>query len=100
MRLIDADALMEHAMRDRLDSRERIMEMIEYAPTVQPKRGMWINRHYIRDNKDYKVCSCCAYVCMGWDGETGVTYDYCPNCGAEMRNGNTNRNKKARKSAK
>lgn len=35
MRLIDADALMEHAMRDRLDSRERIMEMIENAPTVE-----------------------------------------------------------------
>ena len=33
MRLIDADELMEHVYRDRLDSRERIAEMIENAPT-------------------------------------------------------------------
>ena len=34
MRLIDADELMEHIGRDRLDSREAIMEMIKNAPTV------------------------------------------------------------------
>jgi hypothetical protein len=33
-RLIDADELIEHAWRDRLDSRERIAEMIENAPTI------------------------------------------------------------------
>ena len=34
MRLIDADELMEHAMRDKLDSRELIWQMIENAPTI------------------------------------------------------------------
>ena len=34
MRLIDADELLEHAYRDRLDTRERIADMIENAPTV------------------------------------------------------------------
>lgn len=34
MRLIDADELLEHAYRDRLDTRERIAAMIENAPTV------------------------------------------------------------------
>lgn len=34
MRLIDADELMEHAARDKLDTRELIMQMIENAPTV------------------------------------------------------------------
>lgn len=34
MRLIDADELIEHAWRDRLDSRELIAEMIENAPTI------------------------------------------------------------------
>lgn len=34
MRLIDADELMEHVGRDRLDSREAIMEMVKTAPTV------------------------------------------------------------------
>lgn len=36
MRLIDADELMEHAARERLDSRELILEMIERAPTLKP----------------------------------------------------------------
>ena len=36
-RLIDADELIEHAWRDRLDSRELIAEMIENAPTIVPR---------------------------------------------------------------
>lgn len=35
MRLIDADELIEHAWRDKLDSRELIAEMIEKAPTIK-----------------------------------------------------------------
>ena len=35
MRTIDADELMEHVYRDRLDSRELIAEMIRNAPTVE-----------------------------------------------------------------
>ena len=35
MRLIDADELMEHAMRDKLDSRELIQQMINNAPTIK-----------------------------------------------------------------
>lgn len=34
MRLIDADELIEHAAREKLDSRELIIQMIERAPTV------------------------------------------------------------------
>lgn len=34
MRLIDANELIEHAYRDKLDSRELIVQMIENAPTV------------------------------------------------------------------
>lgn len=34
MRLIDADELMEHVYRDKLDSRELIAEMVNNAPTV------------------------------------------------------------------
>ncbi len=33
-RLIDADALMEHIGRERLDSRERIAQMVNTAPTI------------------------------------------------------------------
>lgn len=35
MRLIDADELLEHAYRDKLDSRELIANMINNAPTVK-----------------------------------------------------------------
>ena len=35
MRLINADELMEHVWRDKLDSRELIAEMIEKAPTIK-----------------------------------------------------------------
>lgn len=34
MRLIDADELMEHVYRDKLDSRELIANMINNAPTI------------------------------------------------------------------
>lgn len=34
MRLVDADELIEHAWRDKLDSRELIDNMIRCAPTV------------------------------------------------------------------
>jgi hypothetical protein len=35
MRLVDADELIEHAWRDKLDSRELIVKMIEQAPTIK-----------------------------------------------------------------
>ena len=34
MRLIDADEVMEHVYRDKLDTRELIAKMIENAPTI------------------------------------------------------------------
>lgn len=34
MRTVDADELMEHVYRDKLDSRESIAEMIKNAPTI------------------------------------------------------------------
>ena len=38
MRLIDADELMEHVYRDKLDSRELIAEMVKNAPTIEDFR--------------------------------------------------------------
>lgn len=39
MRLIDGDELIEHVWRDRLDSRERIANLVESMPTIQDR---WI----------------------------------------------------------
>ena len=36
MRLIDADELVEHVYRDKLDARELIAQMIENAQTIEP----------------------------------------------------------------
>lgn len=47
MRLIDADELMEHAARERLDSRELILQMIENAPTIRP--NLMIIKEIFRD---------------------------------------------------
>ena len=44
MRLIDADELMEHVGRDRLDSRELIMQMVLDAPTASDPTLEQINK--------------------------------------------------------
>lgn len=105
MRLIDADELIEHAWRDKLDSRELIAEMINNAPTIkeipttipinvfeqlislEPKTGHWIN---IEDRTDwydatYK-CSCCGRELMTpYDLKDNLynDYPYC-HCGCRM----------------
>lgn len=37
MRLIDADELLEHVWRDKLDSRKAIARMVKSAPTIKVK---------------------------------------------------------------
>lgn len=44
MRLIDADELIEKASREKLDTRELIMQMIENAPTVVDKEKENLSR--------------------------------------------------------
>ena len=94
MRLVDADALME-LYADRLtaiaeryspDSSEcgilsGAMKLLEIQPTIEPKNGKW--RRRLVDcgfNADWH-CSRC-----GW--KTSLEehgYNFCPNCGADMR---------------
>lgn len=47
MRLIDANELMEHAGRDKLDSRELIMQMIENAPTVTAVEAGFVSKEAV-----------------------------------------------------
>lgn len=71
MRLIDADELLEHAYRNKLDSRELIVEMINNAPTVQ--RVVWI------EMADGYQPYC------GWCERKLTLLDhYCPCCGREL----------------
>ncbi len=93
MRLIDADELMEHVWRDKLDSRELIAKMIETAPTVKEiptsipinvfekliSTGYWIplgNYNNYGEESSYKCSEC---------GDLDTYPDnYCHNCGARM----------------
>ena len=47
MRTIDADELLEHAYRDKVDTREAIAEMINRAPTVYEGGLIWLHPKYI-----------------------------------------------------
>lgn len=101
MRLIDADEIMEHVWRDKLDSRELIAEMIDNAPTVkkisteipinifeqlilqQQKTGYWISDLHSEGACEfiewyYYKCSICNY------NKIKIKTNYCPNCGAKM----------------
>lgn len=87
MRLIDADALSKYIYENvplkhfgNIKVMGFVRELIDNAPTVEPNKGVWIVVHdgleYIGDG-----CSNCRnVVCGGSDG-----YNYCPNCGADMR---------------
>jgi hypothetical protein len=56
MRLIDADELMEHVWRDKLDSRELIAAMIEKAPTINMTESRdWWREQCKEFYEDYKV---------------------------------------------
>ena len=103
MRIIDADELIEHAYRDRLDSRELIVKMIKEAPTIkeiptkipidvfeklisqEPKTGYWEWTPYDGNphigNWHCSECKKIIYKTMSADV---YSYKYCPNCGAKM----------------
>lgn len=86
MRLIDADELIEHVWRDRLDSRERIADLVKSMPSAEPqrKKGKWIE--LTNTNHTY-VCSVCGRMLVNiTDGKNNVAknYPYC-HCGADMR---------------
>ena len=90
-RLIDADALLEHVWRDRLDSRERIANLVKRQPTIE-ERPAPLPAHWIpirRGERGYSAggfrCSQCGMPDRGW-GKT----NYCPQCGAWMHGGKQN----------
>ena len=87
MRRIDADALIRKfktASPMAIDGRAR--QMVEEMPTIEErKKGRWKRRVVDSGfNADW-VCSECKYRLK----TDFVNYNYCPNCGADMR-GNEN----------
>ena len=72
MRLIDADELLKLIPHEEVCSRF----VVANAPTVDPQRktGKWIYKY--TEPLGY-ICSECRKACC--------RYNFCPNCGADMR---------------
>ena len=82
MRPIDADALKPDADYDDGDYWAYSIGQVHFAPTIEPerKKGAWINEgRIIRCNK----CKTGYAVVKGM--KSALTYKFCPNCGADMR---------------
>lgn len=95
MRLIDADALYkilsDEAAHKILHSNGSQFDvgrtngiicardiMTRHAPTIEPKRGAWIER------EDEMRCPICHVAWNYYDNDTH-RFEFCPNCGADMR---------------
>ena len=100
MRLIDADALIPLIQEDKIEGKtldiikelgdglqaetlnqacDRHIKIISNLPTIEPKRGEWIEDKYTR-----KCSICGSHFWM----RAGNVWKYCPNCGS--KNGGEN----------
>ena len=111
MRYIDADNLKERIPKDihedvfencsncELLDDEQVKELIDLQPTVDVRenvKGRWVevvDRTEMYDKEGVKTwgmlfqCNQCGFVLNAVEGHTGQ-YNYCPNCGADMRGDN------------
>ena len=88
-RYIDADALYMDIIH-RFDYCDDFLEMLESAPTADVRenvKGEWIDPERegctVWDKRAYAQCSICGYKQF-----FGREKNFCPNCGADMREGN------------
>lgn len=90
MRLIDADALKKevdnfqncyNGWSDTYD-KAYIIEAIEEAPTIEPKRSEWLEWIDCEGEVFWK-CSACGQASEA--SVAGILYKFCPFCGADMR---------------
>ena len=87
MRLIDADALKETIDREifRHDTIDHVFQIIDDAPTIEPKRGEWAERTHdtLIAQVNFAYCSECGQPIM--HEHTRPLWSFCPNCGARMK---------------
>ena len=104
MRLIDADALIDDLKHDVAmdqdsldyeeltdsnreniqfdkDCKQNAIDLLQHAPTIEPqrKKGFWKGKPLAGFGT--VRCSCCGDAFRENEGK----WNYCPNCGAEMR---------------
>lgn len=97
MRMIDADALTDRMYHEAFETdtdmqkwdsgcwiRYKMFEnAIDEAPTIEPKRGEWIRDASSQIAYRCTVCNTLQHWSVIQDGK----YNFCPNCGADMRKG-------------
>lgn len=85
-RTIDADALINRIVFHtdfKTDVKELFEDEINAEPTIEPqrKKGKWI---WSEDNASWCCSICgCVFEEIDWKPE----YNFCPNCGVEMTEG-------------
>ena len=93
MRLIDADELTEMVWRERVDTRERIADLIARQPTIEGavKRCKMIPLEPdCRSYTDVFICTNChQHIHLGFIRKE-YSGNFCLECGAEVEEGNTN----------
>ena len=75
----------------RMDVCEKIEDELLAAPTADVRpvvRGHWITEEEAEAKGDYSLRDACS-VCgrCDWDCTESASFNYCPNCGADMREG-------------
>ena len=80
MRAIDAEELKRSiAVSALIEDQKTLEQIIDEQPTIEKrKRGEWIKMPY-----HVTECSECGFSLEDWI--QGAFYNYCPNCGADMR---------------
>lgn len=96
MRLIDAEYLKEHVFACATNGRplhhmelSELFDAIDDVPTIEPERktGKWIKQDDGWDGVYYE-CSVCKEAFTLIDGNPSDNlYNFCPNCGAKMKEG-------------
>ena len=68
------------------DPYPRVIEALEDLPSVQPRKGKWITDNPHSDMYRYTCSECKAQHRARYDL---ARYNFCPNCGADMREGDS-----------
>ena len=58
-----------------------MLRMLESIPPAQPKRGKWVEHK----STGYLMCDQCKDVYINPERLADAHWNFCPNCGADMR---------------
>ncbi len=92
MRLIDGDTLIISLGKVLFgDNYADACQAVDAMPTIEPKKGKWIELDCDEDKYDIVKCPCCKHTftvdSYHWTdiGFVKDDFKFCPNCGADMR---------------